>query len=607
MINTHYTVLSAYKLGDHYRNRGKLLAAELCYALPAITDHPINQQFSNDIIKHKLNDFIHERNSNNYQIPPKGVDIPTQALTLVKSFFAVWLNTEIKSDLIKRAEDHAHKRADALINIFNQVTNKYDNISKLQKKDIQDILNKWINTHVSKVNDWKGPSFNKLQYKKNTNKLTVVMEFKDYRKRCRNSQEDWFKKYDGKFFAQYLTEIIQIFDSRLLQKDIAIVKIEFAQKFLNRKIQFPLAAARSLLPAGTLFHSNELQIALNKFHKDLNAKYLKENSNTNKVKELHLQLLAICKKAYNSLMTNSRNIPAIIAPVIDNMDEDDSFTNNNIEMLNEEFRLENHSVRNSNMFTEIRNVEGKDNYMPQRQPVPVFGASLAPNQFRHFQMNPYYNTQPHNMTFLSQIQYPKSVSDTCTVSTCDSITPPTNNISIPQTNIRTGGIICTRCQEHMHQCRCNTRSNSQQIVQHYNPQQYYVNTHRQFQYSNGYLNPSQRIHNNMSIQNDRQQRRLNYHQQKKNTSTKTNISYTHDTKSSNSKMNTVREELKPEPAGKHQSIEFKWPVVKKKRKPKQELLEKSKQKEREEKNQRNNFLSSIKDDCKKCKNISEKK
>eukprot|EP01084_Bolivina_argentea_P314370 544505_1 len=117
------------------------------------------------------------------------------------------------------------------------------------------------------------------------------------------------------------------------------------------------------------------------------------------------------------------------------------------------------------------------------------------------------------MTFPPQIQYPKSVSDTCTVSTGDSITPQTY-IIIPQTNTVTGGSICCGCQEH--QCRCNTRPNSQ--IMHYN-QQPYVNTRRQFQYSYGYLNPSQRIHNNMSIQNSRQQRRLNYHQQKKNTST----------------------------------------------------------------------------------------
>eukprot|EP01084_Bolivina_argentea_P255212 429187_1 len=117
MMDTHYTVLSAYRLGDHYKDRGKLLAAELCYALPEITDHPINQKCSKDIIETKLNDFVHFRNTNNYQIPPKGVDVdtPTQALQLLKSFFAVWLNTDIKSHLIKRSEDHVHKRVDAII------------------------------------------------------------------------------------------------------------------------------------------------------------------------------------------------------------------------------------------------------------------------------------------------------------------------------------------------------------------------------------------------------------------------------------------------------------------------------------------------------------
>ncbi len=76
--------------------------------------------------------------------------------------------------------------------------------------DISPIINELLQKQSDKIRDWQGPSFNKLQYKKNTNKLTVAMEFKDYRKRGRNSQKDWFKKYDGEFFAKCLTEIVQV-------------------------------------------------------------------------------------------------------------------------------------------------------------------------------------------------------------------------------------------------------------------------------------------------------------------------------------------------------------------------------------------------------------
>eukprot|EP01083_Nonionella_stella_P003932 11313_1 len=149
-----------------------------------------------------------------------------------------------------------------------------------------------------------------------------------------------------------------------------------------------------------------------------------------------------------------------------------------------------------------------------------FRTSVAPNQFGHFHMNKCYNIEPqihtmingNNTQFEPQIQmkYQQSVSDTSTESTGCSITgqanifSPQTNIIIPQTNTVRGGSICCGCQEH--QCRCNTRSNSPQII-HYNPQSYYVHNQRQFQYSYGYLNPSQRIHNNMSIQNESKQRR----------------------------------------------------------------------------------------------------
>eukprot|EP01083_Nonionella_stella_P130542 396150_1 len=218
------------------------------------------------------------------------------------------------------------------------------------------------------------------------------------------------------------------------------------------------------------------------------------------------------------------------------MEEDDNFIDNNIEMMNAQFRLENDSVRNANMFSEIENIEENDNYMSQRQPVsirlqqtPFFRTSVAPNQFGHFHINKCYNIEPqmhtiingNNTQFEPQIQMncQQSVSDTSTESTGCSITgqanifSPQTNIIIPQTNTVRGGSICCGCQEH--QCRCNTRSNSPQII-HYNPQSYYVHNQRQFQYSYGYLNPSQTIHNNMSIQNESKQRRVNYFQQMNN-------------------------------------------------------------------------------------------
>ena len=142
ILDTEYSAQAACMMGDYFANQNKLLSAEVCYSLVLVPDHPKNQsqQYSNiSNVTAKLERLRSLRTNNNFKIPKKGVDIPSQALQLLKSFYLRWLIDHIKSDLIvcnsiyiphfltltihsqKRSEEHTTKRAEELVKIFNEV------------------------------------------------------------------------------------------------------------------------------------------------------------------------------------------------------------------------------------------------------------------------------------------------------------------------------------------------------------------------------------------------------------------------------------------------------------------------------------------------------
>eukprot|EP01083_Nonionella_stella_P007594 21897_1 len=293
-----YTISQAYKLGDCYKESYQWLAAELCYSLPLIKDHPYNSMSSKEI--DKLNQFIAFRNANaSLSALLKPTDMPAEALQLHKSFYSFWLNSEIKQHLIERSETHTTKRWKTIIELFNKVTSKFDNIGDL---DIDDIKDDVLAQHGQYIHSWTGPRFSKLQYKKNSTTLTVVMTKKDYRKRCMNSQEDWFKKYDGVFFARCLQEIVQTLQARLSHHDFELAAVIFVRELLLCKIQFDLAAAKLLLPAGTLFGCDALMDVFLQFHPKLEAKRIKKESYSKRKRDCHKMLLKICQDQYRLMV-----------------------------------------------------------------------------------------------------------------------------------------------------------------------------------------------------------------------------------------------------------------------------------------------------------------
>lgn len=100
-----------------------------------------------------------------------------------------------------------------VIEVFKVIT-----CDKLGELVLDDIAKANHNQQIDKIDGWNGPSFGKFQIRDNQkmknnfslSRLTVVLDFKNYRKRCRNSQEDWFKAIDGRFFAQCLNKAYQV-------------------------------------------------------------------------------------------------------------------------------------------------------------------------------------------------------------------------------------------------------------------------------------------------------------------------------------------------------------------------------------------------------------
>ena len=40
--------------------------------------------------------------------------------------------------------------------------------------------------------------------------LTIIYDRRGYRKRCNNSQEDWFRRYDGEFLALCINQVREV-------------------------------------------------------------------------------------------------------------------------------------------------------------------------------------------------------------------------------------------------------------------------------------------------------------------------------------------------------------------------------------------------------------
>ena len=92
---------------------------------------------------------------------------------------------------------------------------------------------------LHRIIPWIGPKFDKLlqetqnekvKFNSTASKLDVILDFKAYRKRCMNDQQEWFKKNDAAFFAQSLRRIYQVWSIRF----IFILFLEFCDLYFHR-------------------------------------------------------------------------------------------------------------------------------------------------------------------------------------------------------------------------------------------------------------------------------------------------------------------------------------------------------------------------------------
>ena len=97
-----YSILEAYRLGQQFEDQNNWEAAEVCYALPMIKNHPYNHpSYANAHINpSKLTNIIQHRKQINYKIPTKGRDMPYTCLLFIQSFYSPWLEHKIKPDMI---------------------------------------------------------------------------------------------------------------------------------------------------------------------------------------------------------------------------------------------------------------------------------------------------------------------------------------------------------------------------------------------------------------------------------------------------------------------------------------------------------------------------
>jgi len=147
------------------------------------------------------------------------------------------------------------KRQTGLIEVFDEFQINTDAL------DIESVKTAYLDQHIGHIQKWQGPVFQHLQLrtkdKKLTDCLSVVYDRKGYDKRCNNSQEDWYRKYDGKFLAYCINEAAQSFGTMAL-------KAQFGLNLLMKKIKFIKSKETYLIPNTWIFGNSysSLLIAL---------------------------------------------------------------------------------------------------------------------------------------------------------------------------------------------------------------------------------------------------------------------------------------------------------------------------------------------------------
>eukprot|EP00486_Rosalina_sp_Unknown_P005492 CAMPEP_0201569220 /NCGR_PEP_ID=MMETSP0190_2-20130828/10784_1 /ASSEMBLY_ACC=CAM_ASM_000263 /TAXON_ID=37353 /ORGANISM="Rosalina sp." /LENGTH=569 /DNA_ID=CAMNT_0047991307 /DNA_START=324 /DNA_END=2033 /DNA_ORIENTATION=- len=127
--------------------------------------------------------------------------------------------------------------------------------------DITRIRDEAVNKHLETLyHKYDGPDFQHLKQRANKSKspkntvkidnaicLTAVYNRQGYLDRCKNSQEEWFRKFDGELIAQSISQVA------IVLNDCPRAKVQFGYGLLMKKVKFPKAKETELIPNSWIF------------------------------------------------------------------------------------------------------------------------------------------------------------------------------------------------------------------------------------------------------------------------------------------------------------------------------------------------------------------
>eukprot|EP01084_Bolivina_argentea_P028506 52985_1 len=383
-----YSQKLAYKLGTKFQNEIQnaddktqwYLSAKLCFILPTIKFHP---HYNSELVnKQKL--ILLQKVKQEYKIiftAKYQCKIPNDVLCILKSFYYPWL-IDIKHTLKERGTKHIELRKNGLIQVFKQVLG---DIHKYPL-NVEFIKNRFLQEHLTYITNWNGPYFRDLKIRNDKEQnqcLTVLNDYDGYKKRCNNSQEEFTKKYEGKFIAVFIFNVLNLINVTRR------VKIQFILVLLQKEIQFKATRKTFLVPNSWIFdcRHNDILKQLTEFIGKNETKF----KNKSGLKENRKTLINIFQNEFNEyknkqhkndveMKENDNNIPPSISPIhsisnvemkMDNNNNSHNFQNTNPHeyqpIANGSYMVVHNQQTNYNLYGDNINQNISVNSQDQRQ------------------------------------------------------------------------------------------------------------------------------------------------------------------------------------------------------------------------------------------------
>lgn len=240
------------------------MTAMLLWTLPTLEQHPTNTRDRHHVDPHKAVELTEFRAT--HAIPVRNepatetLAIPDDVKLIINDFYQPWL-ISTKSWLETRNAEHLELRCDAFMRIvgdglfkqalqshFDEITRRIAQIKRLISRQ-----------HHERVSKWNGPDFKHLKYKIKDEQvldhLTVIYNKNGFQDRCGNSQEDWFRKLHGDFFAKSIEYVAGILQTESTQQNV----LRFLLETLQTTIRFTQSKNTDMIPNRYMFGGSRCQ------------------------------------------------------------------------------------------------------------------------------------------------------------------------------------------------------------------------------------------------------------------------------------------------------------------------------------------------------------